>query len=321
MKKIVKLATALIALTFGSLAHAGGHESWKLDNENSRLSFGSIKKDTVGEVHHFQELSGKLAENGQVELEINLGSVETWIDIRNSRILEHVFGDYKTATLSATVDMEEVKALAVGDSTVLDMEGQLDFLGQTIDLESEIFVARLGKDRLLASTNDMIFLSTEEAGLNAGVDVLKDLASLPGITRTVPITLRAVFTATHDHAAAEPESHSVTVASVGAADVIEGDIKKGKKLYRGCKACHSLKAGKNGVGPSLNGIIGASAAAVEGYKYSKAMKDSGLVWDQANLTAFLSNPKGLVKGTKMQYRGIKKESDIQDLLAYIQSQS
>jgi len=99
--------------------------------------------------------------------------------------------------------------------------------------------------------------------------------------------------------------------------VFAGDIAKGKRIFKKCKACHSVKADKNGVGPSLHGIIGAQAAAVEGYKYSKAMKASGLTWDVENLTAFLTKPKGLIKGTKMSFGGLKKEADIENLLAYL----
>ena len=101
------------------------------------------------------------------------------------------------------------------------------------------------------------------------------------------------------------------------AAVFTGDIKKGKKVFKKCKACHSVKAGKNGAGPSLHGIIGAQAAAVEGFKYSKAMKESGLTWDVANLTAFLTKPKALVKGTSMSFGGLKKEADVENLLAYL----
>ena len=96
-----------------------------------------------------------------------------------------------------------------------------------------------------------------------------------------------------------------------------GDIEKGKKVFKKCKACHSVKAAKNGVGPSLHGIIGAKAGAAEGYKYSKAMAGSGLTWDAETLTAFMQGPKALVKGTKMSFRGLKKDADIENLLAYL----
>ena len=97
----------------------------------------------------------------------------------------------------------------------------------------------------------------------------------------------------------------------------EGDAAKGEKVYKKCKTCHSLEAGKNKVGPHLNGVIGRAAGSVEGYKYSKALADSGLVWDEATLDSYLAKPKELVPKTKMAFPGLKKESDRQDVIAYM----
>lgn len=97
----------------------------------------------------------------------------------------------------------------------------------------------------------------------------------------------------------------------------EGDPTKGEKVYKKCKTCHSLEAGKNKVGPHLNGVIGREAGAVEGFKYSSAMADSGLVWDEETLDLFLAKPKEVVPKTKMAFPGLKKETDRQDVIAYM----
>jgi len=114
---------------------------------------------------------------------------------------------------------------------------------------------------------------------------------------------------------------AVTLAlGIGTAQAA-GDAAKGKKVYKKCKACHTLKAGKNRVGPSLHGVIGRKAAAVPKYKYSKAMKNSGLVWDDANLRGYLKSPKKFLPKNKMAFRGLKKNKDIDNVLAYIAEQS
>ncbi len=95
------------------------------------------------------------------------------------------------------------------------------------------------------------------------------------------------------------------------------DAKKGKKVFAKCKACHALEAGKNKVGPSLHGLIGRKAASVEGFKYSKAMKESGLTWDEATLREYLKKPRSFLKGTRMAFAGIKKDSDMDNLMAYL----
>jgi cytochrome c len=66
-------------------------------------------------------------------------------------------------------------------------------------------------------------------------------------------------------------------------------------------------------------IVGRAAGAVEKFKYSKAMAGSGLVWDEATLTGFLAKPKKYLKGTKMSFAGLKKESDIANVIAYLKS--
>ncbi|MBO0345824.1 c-type cytochrome [Roseibium limicola] len=101
----------------------------------------------------------------------------------------------------------------------------------------------------------------------------------------------------------------------------EGDAAKGEKVFRKCAACHAVGEGaKNKVGPQLNGLIDRPAATVEGYKYSKAMKakgEEGLVWSEDNLHAYLTKPKDFVPKTKMAFAGLRKEADIDNIIAYL----
>ena len=100
----------------------------------------------------------------------------------------------------------------------------------------------------------------------------------------------------------------------------EGDAAKGKKIAKKCKACHTLnEGGKNRLGPNLYGVLNSPAGRNETYKYSKAMKSSGLVWNDHTFTDFITKPKRVVKGTKMSFGGLKKESQRADLLAYFKT--
>ncbi len=92
---------------------------------------------------------------------------------------------------------------------------------------------------------------------------------------------------------------------------------KGKKVFNKCKICHSLKKGKKKIGPSLYGVIGRKAGTVKGFRYSKAMKKSGVVWDDKSLDAYLTKPKKFIPGTKMTFAGIKKQKDRDNLIAYL----
>ena len=109
---------------------------------------------------------------------------------------------------------------------------------------------------------------------------------------------------------------SVALSSAALAD---GDAAKGEKVYRKCKACHALEAGKNKIGPSLHGVFGRKAGGVDGFKYSAAMAESGLVWDESTMDQYLANPKTFIPKNRMAFPGIKKEDDREDLIAYLKS--
>ena len=104
------------------------------------------------------------------------------------------------------------------------------------------------------------------------------------------------------------------------AALAEGDAEAGKKVFKKCKTCHSFDPGKKKIGPHLKGVVGRKAGSVEGYKYSPAFREIDLIWDEANLDKFLTKPKAFVKGTKMSFRGLKKEAQRADLIAYLRAQ-
>lgn len=96
------------------------------------------------------------------------------------------------------------------------------------------------------------------------------------------------------------------------------DVANGEKVFKKCTACHTVgKGAKNKVGPALSGVVGRAAGQADGYIYSKAMRDSGITWDEATLSAYLRNPKNSVKGTKMMFAGLKKDSDVVAVIAYL----
>jgi cytochrome c len=101
------------------------------------------------------------------------------------------------------------------------------------------------------------------------------------------------------------------------------NVDAGAKIFSKCKACHQLgKGAKNRIGPHLNGVFGRHAGADADFKYSTSMKraaSDGLIWTDETLTAFVENPKSLVSKTKMSFRGIKDETQIADLLAYLRT--
>ena len=101
------------------------------------------------------------------------------------------------------------------------------------------------------------------------------------------------------------------------ASAVAADAARGKKVFNKCKACHSLAAGKNKIGPTLHGVIGRGAGTVKGFRYSKAMKASGITWGEETLSKYLEKPKKFIPGNKMAFPGLRKEADRANVIAYI----
>lgn len=131
---------------------------------------------------------------------------------------------------------------------------------------------------------------------------------------------------------AHPQAYTIAVAEAEAggeeAAAEEGpdfatlmasaDAAAGEKVFGKCKACHKVD-GTDGVGPHLNGVVGRAVASVGGFNYSDPMVAHGGAWEAEPLQVFLTDPKGVVPGTKMAFAGLKKAEDRANLIAYLQS--
>ena len=102
-----------------------------------------------------------------------------------------------------------------------------------------------------------------------------------------------------------------------------GDAAKGKKVFKKCKACHTVKAGKHKIGPSLLGVVGRKAGSAVGYKKYKGLKGADWTWNEAEIDKFLTNPKKYVKAKGAKRSGmalkVKKKSDRENVIAYLKS--
>ena len=114
---------------------------------------------------------------------------------------------------------------------------------------------------------------------------------------------------------------SIATLAFMASPALAADVTKGAKVYKKCVSCHMIgDKAKNRVGPQLNGIIGREIASLADYKYSKAMVKYAAaekVWSEENLGAYLANPRKTVKGTRMAFAGLRKQADVDNVIAYL----
>ncbi len=109
---------------------------------------------------------------------------------------------------------------------------------------------------------------------------------------------------------------ALIAASAGAA--LAQDVAKGEISFHKCQPCHSIgDDAQNKLGPQLNGLDGRRSGSVPDYAYSDAIKNAGLVWNEANFKEYIKNPQTEVPGTKMYFSGIKNEQEFNDLWAYV----
>lgn len=98
------------------------------------------------------------------------------------------------------------------------------------------------------------------------------------------------------------------------------NAESGRKIAKKCVACHTFdKGGSNKVGPNLWNIVDSKHAHIDSFNYSKALLNSKGVWDEDDLFAFLHKPNDYLPGTKMTFAGLKKLTDVADVIAYLKT--
>jgi len=111
---------------------------------------------------------------------------------------------------------------------------------------------------------------------------------------------------------------ALLAGSTVAAEAV-GDPKEGAEVFKRCAVCHtSEKGGGDGLGPNLFGVVGRKAATRPGFAYSAALKKTGLVWNEANLTKWVAGPQRVAPGTKMTFAGLSSKKQQADVVEYLE---
>lgn len=190
-RKLNTLLVVLALLLPGSAALA----QWELDNARSTVNFVSIKNDSVAEVHSFSSLVGYIGLDGKVQLDIDLGSVETLVPIRNERMRELLFETVKfpMASISAVVDPAIIATVAQGGVVTTDLPVTLSLHGQDKSLTIPVVVVGEGDNHLRVLSSRPVVINAADFSLDGGVTALREIAGLKSINTAVPVTLQLVF--------------------------------------------------------------------------------------------------------------------------------
>ena len=192
------LAGALLLAACGPTPDNGPaltESGWTIDSSASTVNYASIKAGDTVEMNSFENLTGSVAADGTANVEIDLASVSTGIDIRDERMRDIFFvvADNPTAKVTAQIDPAQFEALGVGDSTRVALEGTLSIKGVTAPFEADVKVTRTGPDSVIAES-DPILIDAADLELTDGLETLRGIAGLPSISSTVPVSFVLAFT-------------------------------------------------------------------------------------------------------------------------------
>lgn len=190
-----RLGIGALALGFATAVFA---EQWKADEVD--VSFLTTKvsatNGTVTELNTFDKASATLNFDGKLDAVIDLGSVNSGIEIRDQRLQDHIFSSVKNMALlvSGKVDLSDINQLEVGQSLVLHQPLHLTFGGKEIDVSAELLVVRQADNQLSVTSLKPMILDLTLFDVDQGVNKLTELAGLNAIALQVPTFLHAAFT-------------------------------------------------------------------------------------------------------------------------------
>ncbi|WP_069086614.1 YceI family protein [Pseudomonas sp. TCU-HL1] len=172
------------------------HASWYLDNESSRISFISTKAGSISEVHRFLTLHGKIGQDGQARLRVELESVSTGVPLRDQRLRDQFFeiARFPDAEVTAQLDLRPITDLAPGAQLELGLPLKVKIRDQEKEYRAELLATRLDDHRFQVVTLAPLVLQVEDFGLTSALDDLRKLAGLSGISLSVPVGAVLIFT-------------------------------------------------------------------------------------------------------------------------------
>lgn len=192
--RLMIFATVVLSASLFLSSPAHAELEWKLDETASVLNFVSVKNDHVAELHRFNELKGTWI-GEKLTIQIPVESLDTQIEIRDERMLEHLLhaNKHPFITAEASIPHASVSDIPVLSTVPLEVDLQVFIAGEVQPVSAVVQVTRIEVDRFLATTAEPVLISTKAFKLVEGVNKLREIANLQAIDYVIPVTFSVQF--------------------------------------------------------------------------------------------------------------------------------
>lgn len=196
MNKIKFTISALLIFLANILLSNTALADWKMDAKNSNISYGTIKNDAIGENNYFKTISGNITDEGEINIEIDLASVDTQLELRDERMRDIVFkvANNPKAKLTGNIDLKQFESLKNGENSVIETSVILELVGEVTEIDTTLVVVRLAENKVLVIPQNVLFIDADDFELVEAIETLRGLAGLDTISTVVPMSFYLTFT-------------------------------------------------------------------------------------------------------------------------------
>ncbi len=191
----IKYKSIVIILCLLTLGFYSDAKAMSFDPLHSSLNFISVKKNSIAELHSFDKFSVALHDDGTFNLQIDLSSVNTAIEVRNHRLRTFLFEviRFPTARVIGQLSPSLYKNLKPGQYVRQTLSTTLSLHGIQKKITTTVEIIALADDSLRVSSLKPILLDAKIFGLSNGIKKIAELAKLDTINTVVPVTFSFSF--------------------------------------------------------------------------------------------------------------------------------
>ncbi len=196
-------AAATLALAACATTGNGSSQTaWTIDRASSNLHFVSTKAGAPGvagvsEVSTFKRFEGGMSATGDIKMTIDLASIDSGIEIRDERLRTMLWNvkATPTATFTTKLGIDAMTKFAASRVNDFDIAGELSLAGQTKPVTAKLRATRVGENSLLVTTRAPIVINSNDYGLRAGVEALREVVGLNFVSASAPVDFALVLNA------------------------------------------------------------------------------------------------------------------------------